>query len=286
MAAMAINEGDVPASQLLSVLSHGTELTGKQFKTDEERQPSVAISGLNGAIFFEADLDIDCDGEPDGVCNDTTDPWFYPALSAGEGIHASETPFFVIPLTYDNNEIGLGSVGAVIYNNQLAYGVFLDECGVENVIGEASYAMAEKLGINPDPQNGGTDDPVTYIVFTGEEAMLSDNQYTDHNAAIEAGSAAARKLLESYNVTANRANRMPSGEVTAAARDYSIDLPSISVKSAGRHSVSLLNCRGQQLMSFSGEAARTYTAPRLTPGMYLVKITTPRKVYTQRAVMR
>jgi hypothetical protein len=55
-------------------------------------------------------------------------------------------------------------VVAVIYNNQVEYAV-VGDTGPTDIIGESSYATASALGINPDPKNGGTDGPVTYIVF-------------------------------------------------------------------------------------------------------------------------
>ncbi len=39
------------------------------------------------------------------------------------------------------------------------------DTGPDEIIGEASYATAKALGIDPDPETGGTDSGVTYIVF-------------------------------------------------------------------------------------------------------------------------
>jgi len=47
-------------------------------------------------------------------------------------------------------ETARGNVVAVIYNHKLQYAVFGDT-GPTNLIGEASYATAKKLGIDPDP---------------------------------------------------------------------------------------------------------------------------------------
>ena len=54
----------------------------------------------------------------------------------------------------------------------MEYGVFGDERGRDvgnsagKSIGEVSYAMAVSLGIPPDPDTGGVDNGVTYIIFT------------------------------------------------------------------------------------------------------------------------
>ena len=74
----------------------------------------------------------------------------------------------------------------------MSFGVFGDE-GPDNIIGEASYAMAASLGIDPDPSVGGTDDTVTYIVFTGEGAAVDPIE--DHAAAESLGLELAAQLV-------------------------------------------------------------------------------------------
>jgi hypothetical protein len=103
----------------------------------------------------------------------------------------------VIPLPssrfdYSAHGIQLGSVVAVIYGGKVAYGVFGDE-GPEEIIGESSYAMAKSLGIDPDPDSGGTDGPVTYIVFTGSSGVVP--KIEDHAAAVTIGEARAAALI-------------------------------------------------------------------------------------------
>ena len=87
--------------------------------------------------------------------------------------------------SYKSNGIKPGSVAAVIFNNKVVYAVFADE-GPNAIIGEASYATAKALGINPDPSNGGVDSGVTYIVFPGQVPSPVEN-----NTAIDAKGAAA-----------------------------------------------------------------------------------------------
>jgi hypothetical protein len=72
------------------------------------------------------------------------------------------------------------------------YGVFGDE-GPSSIIGEASYAMASSLGIDPDPSTGGVDTGVAYIAFTGSDAVVPVIE--DHAMATALGEAKARALL-------------------------------------------------------------------------------------------
>jgi hypothetical protein len=104
----------------------------------------------------------------------------------------------VIPLpsnrwSYEDSGIDLGQVVAVIYEGKLAYGVFGDQ-GPNNIIGEASYAMADLLGIDHDPSSGGTAGPVYFIAFTGASNRV--HAIEDHDEATSIGGAAAAKLLQ------------------------------------------------------------------------------------------
>ena len=117
--------------------------------------------------------------------------------SQGNPLDASTLPFYVIPLPshgfdYAAHGIDLGSVGAVIYGGQLEYGIFADQ-GPQGIIGEASYAMAVALGVDPDPEFGGADSGATYIVFTGADGMVTTNE--DHVEAETVGQARAAQLL-------------------------------------------------------------------------------------------
>jgi hypothetical protein len=146
-------------------------------------------------------MDIDCDGIPTERCNETTDPWFQPQTSAtdrrGHFLDAARLPYVVIPLPsgrfdFAGHGVGLGSVVVVVYRGKLEYGVVGDQ-GPDRVIGEASYAMAKRLGINPDPHHGGTDAGVTYIAFTGPSARVA--RIEDHAEAVAVGRACAHDLV-------------------------------------------------------------------------------------------
>jgi hypothetical protein len=199
------SEGDVPAGKLFAVIRHGQLIkeTKNKFQADLDKPKNISMYSLTNAVFWTADMDIDCDGRKTAFCNKKTDPDFQNQLSCGTDIAADETPYFVIPIgspaNSKNRGIQIGQVAAIIYKDRVAYAVFLDECGIRTLIGEASCATARLLGIDPDPKTGGTDDPVTYLVFTGPSGRISDpKQYADHALAAAIGVRRAKQLLQAY----------------------------------------------------------------------------------------
>ena len=198
-------EGDVTAAQLLALTNHGVLIpeTENKFKMDDGRPHNVSLFSLTNATFWTADMDIDSDGRETPLCNKQRDPWHQNEISAGTDIAADETPYFVIPIgqpaNYKKRGIEIGQVAAIIYRNWVAYAVFLDEDGEHDRIGEASIATANLLGVDPDPKTGGTDGPVTYIVFTGESGRITDpKDYSNHKLAVEIGVKRAKELLAQY----------------------------------------------------------------------------------------
>jgi hypothetical protein len=130
-----------------------------------------------------------------------TDPSFQAQTSAtdshGNYLDAATLPYVVVPLPsarFDYSAAGLqfGSVIAVIYQDKVEYGVFGDE-GPTSIIGEASYRMAQLLGIDPDPSTGGVDSGVAYIAFTGPSAVTMVIE--DHDEAVRIGTAKAQALI-------------------------------------------------------------------------------------------
>jgi hypothetical protein len=190
----------VTSEQLLSRVQSCVQIAGTQkFATDSGGAKTIPVCQLNGAVWWTSDMDIDCDGGQGAIC--MNDPWYLPDTSAtdsnGNPLDASTLPFFVIPLPsngfdYAAHGIGLGSVAAVIYAGKIEYAIFGDQ-GPKGIIGEGSFALAEKLGIDSDPAIGGVDSGVTFIVFTGVDAKVSKNE--DHNEAIAIGKQRAAKFL-------------------------------------------------------------------------------------------
>lgn len=186
------------ADQLLARIA-ACEVVGGPFASDGG---DVDICGFPGAVAWTSDMDIDCDGQMSDQCNLGTDPSYMDQTAAsdsnGDPLDAATLPFVVIPgrsARFDYLDAGLGmrSVVAVIFEGKVEYGV-LGDVGPQAIIGEASYAMAVSLGIDPDPSTGGVSGGVAYIAFTGTESKVEVIE--DHAAAVTLGIDRARLLLD------------------------------------------------------------------------------------------
>jgi len=183
------------AAQLLAKVTNCTVVSHGKYATDDETSSTVDICKQGSAFFWKADMDIDCDGIRTSNCNESTDPWYQDQTSfetsQGQSFQADSTHYFVIPLpssrfSYSSNGITPGSVAAIIYNNKVVYAVFADE-GPNNIIGEASYATAQALGIDSNPESGGVESGVTYIVFPGQvPSPVESNSVIDSKGAAAA----------------------------------------------------------------------------------------------------
>ena len=172
--------------------------TGK-FQTDAGKTVHVcALKGgtgnTSGAVFYNADMDIDCDGLPTTHCpgtGDDTDPSYYyqtaftgpnskTGTQGGPALAAENTPYVVIPeeiQAVDQNNGG--NIVAVIYKDQIEFAVFGDTIAYQagdsgEPIGESSVRTAVGLGIPSSPATGGVADGVTYIAFTGPGTQPKD----------------------------------------------------------------------------------------------------------------
>jgi len=148
-------------------------------------------------------MDVDCDGVRTSKCNENTDDAYQNQTSfetsKGKPFQSDSTHYYVIPLpssrfSYKSAGIKPGSVAAIIYKSKVVYAVFADE-GPNNIIGEASNAMAKALGIPASPSSGGVDSGVTYMVFTGSAGVVSPIE--DHTKATSVGIARANAMLSS-----------------------------------------------------------------------------------------
>ncbi len=200
--------GDLAATgdlfqQLSAITTNCNVASQGRYATDDGGPEIVDICKLTGAFFWHADMDIDCDGQTTAQCNINADPDYQDQTSFeqsdGKPLIASQLPYVVVPLPssrfdYMTSDIQPGALAIVLYDNQVAYGVFGDE-GPDNIIGEASYAMAKGLGIDPDPSTGGADSGVTYILFTGKGAVVDPIE--DPAAATALGPQLAGMLIAS-----------------------------------------------------------------------------------------
>jgi sugar lactone lactonase YvrE len=188
------------AAALLARTQECDRISNGFYKTDVERRRTIAVCDAGGAVWWRADMDVDCDGKPTPRCNLRADPAFQPATafqqSNGRQLVADRSHFIVVPSTSRTwNWVSSGLRGggscAVVYDSQVLYAV-IGDTGPKDIIGEASYATARDLGIDPDPATGGSDGPVTYICFKGSRvAPIESNA-----RATEVGEALAAAFVE------------------------------------------------------------------------------------------
>jgi len=212
-----------PAVQKLLALTANCTAANKiasdtnKFSTDSGKTVHVcALPGTagtadsGGAIFWNADMDIDCDGVTTTNCPGTganKDPSYYYQTSFagpnsaqskdGPALSAEKTPYVVIPdeITNVDQQNG-GNIVAVIYNGQIEFAVFGDQIEYQKgdasePIGEASVRTAKGLGIPASPATGGVSGGVTYIAFTGKGTQPKDMEDVAEIQAL------GTKLLES-----------------------------------------------------------------------------------------
>ncbi|WP_405774246.1 glycoside hydrolase family 75 protein [Streptomyces sp. NBC_01538] len=195
----SVREGSVSAAALLAKVTSCSQLSNGKYRTDDETSASIPVCGKNGAVFWKADMDVDCDGQRTSKCNENTDPWYQDDTafhqSNGKPLKADSLPYVVVPSSsgiwnYAGAGIKGGGVVAVIYNNKVEYAV-VGDTGPTKIIGEASYATAQALGVNPDPESGGADSGVTYILFKNSQVSPIEN----HGAAVSLGDQLAKQFI-------------------------------------------------------------------------------------------
>ena len=201
-----INGGEL-VTQLLaianqSICTGANVVSAHSYDEEGGGHAKVNVCKLNGAVYYQSGMNIDCDGLADSCMPQhcpSDDPTNQAQTSftnaSGKFLSAGLVPYVVIPQDFRYPGIDQNSGGnviAVIYNNQLEFAVWGDQ-GPSDIIGEASYSTANNLGIDPDPNTGGTEGPVTYIVFTGSGAVPDD--LSNPQEAWELGMPLAQQLI-------------------------------------------------------------------------------------------
>ncbi len=182
--------GAITPSDVLAALGACARIGG-DYEKDVGSTANIPICQTSDVIWWQADMDIDCDGGLGSVC--MSDPDYMSSTSGvdshGNALDASTLPFIVIPLvssrfSYSAHGIHIGQVALVMYQDRMAFGIFGD-AGPAAIIGEASFAMAAALGIPNNPSTGGVDSGVTYLVFTDATARVAHNE--SHDEAVSIG---------------------------------------------------------------------------------------------------
>ncbi|MFJ9639048.1 glycoside hydrolase family 75 protein [Streptomyces sp. NPDC101178] len=185
----AVVGADLPVSaqELLAEVRSCRQISRGKYRTDAHRtKATVPVCATTDAVFWKADMDIDCDGRRTKACNTRTDPYFQPqtafTTSRGKPLDSARLPFVVVPAPgriWDYRKSGLtgGSVVAVIHQGQVRYAV-IGDTGPAGIIGEGSYALAKELSIDPHPTTGGAASGVTYIAFTNSRISPIESRAT------------------------------------------------------------------------------------------------------------
>ena len=217
-------EPDVDAADLLAKVRDCTAVSHGRYRTDKGAPATIPVCGAPGAVFWKADMDIDCDGQPTDRCNSRTDPFFSATTafqqSDGRHLSAERLPYIVVPApsgiwNYRDHGIRGGSVAAVLYRGRVQYAV-VGDVGPRDIIGEASYATADALGIPADPRRGGTASGVTYIVFKGEPVTPVE----DREAAVVTGQRLAREFVHGGQVVQGAQGARGEGAVLEERSRY------------------------------------------------------------------
>src|SRR6266496_2348084 len=94
--------------------------------------PTVNICGLSNAVYWQSGMDVVCDGVMTTTCNKITDPSYQSQTLAkdsyGNSLDAAAVPYVEVSqrtTTFDYTKAGLqmGSVVAVLYQTQIAFGI-------------------------------------------------------------------------------------------------------------------------------------------------------------------
>lgn len=151
--------------------------------TSEHYRAAVTLDEIDGQeeVHFRADMDIDCDGSGG---NPHHDPYFQPDTTLhhdGKALNAETVPFIVVPPIVCQQTRGkvLGCRAKV---RNLRTGITAEavvgDIGPRSKVGEGSPALATMLGINPNPNTGGEDDPVIdYWIYPGVPAVVAGVTY-------------------------------------------------------------------------------------------------------------
>lgn len=135
----------------------------------------------NLIVLWTAKMAVDCDGMP---VNKYRDQYWQAQTSLtfeGKPINADKVPYIVVPPLIRNGVIPIvmGCQAAVI-NMMLGLStpaVVADQ-GPSEKVGEASCECAERVGLDRNPNNGGTDEHIIrYMIWPGVAAIVDGIEY-------------------------------------------------------------------------------------------------------------
>jgi hypothetical protein len=165
---------------------------GPPYAHDKGKPKTVQVYSMlpganRGPLYFTADMDIDADGAGGHYKRDKTGQSETSLrYKDGGSLNPGTLPFFVLPSDFPKSHPGvrLGDIALVQYGGKQTFAIYGDN-GPRGMIGEGSIALAESLGINPDPNRGGTSGGVTYIVFPGSKLKTTPRSAGEIEAAAQ-----------------------------------------------------------------------------------------------------
>ncbi|KAL6238056.1 hypothetical protein BDW75DRAFT_46747 [Aspergillus navahoensis] len=171
------------SENIKQIPAHATyPISIKNYKDKSTIYSDWASFAEGAAFVFKADMDTDCDGV-NYKCDGNADG--QPLTNWG-ALSAFEVPYIVIPqdfLEANPTAIPGNNVAAVICNNKMFYAILGDTNGNNRqVTGEASWLLARSCfpEENLSGSRGHDEINVTYILFTGPEAVLPSSSINEH----------------------------------------------------------------------------------------------------------
>jgi hypothetical protein len=132
-------------------------------------------------VRFIGNADIDCDGSGG---NPDHDPYFQPDTTLhyhGKALNAYEVPYVVVPPIVCKKTRGkvLGCRCYVVnLVNSLVMETVVGDVGPRSKVGEMSPAAAEALGLDGNPNHGGTEDFLIYYeIYPNVPAIVGGITY-------------------------------------------------------------------------------------------------------------
>jgi N-acetylmuramoyl-L-alanine amidase len=133
-------------------------------------------------VEWTAKMAVDCDGMPVNIYND---PYWQSQTSLshnGKPINADEVPYIVVPPLVRNGVPGVVmGCQAAAYNTEkdLSSLAVVADQGPSEKIGEASCECARRIGLDGNPNHGGTDQHIVrYVIWPGQAATVDGVTYT------------------------------------------------------------------------------------------------------------
>src|SRR4029077_11580752 len=165
----------------------------------------MPLAEVTSAVIYESKFAIDSDGSSDARDPDHQNKTTLRHID-GSSLDARKESFGVIPLDaaeakveglkklpgvpdFGGLRLRIGDIGIAFWKDKTAVFTYGDK-GPPNAIGEGSIRMADLLGINSDPSNGGFNDKdlhemgrgVVHIVFPGSSDIPPGTIRTQRDA--------------------------------------------------------------------------------------------------------